>query len=117
MANPPEFMLADPAFVKMLMEAITGPPVQLSHNFFAKPPRFKELREIHARRARKLRRRGEYVHFLRWEHGHCIYGWGGPVPETFTLHRMPRKKSEPVYTQICHLTNFVVISSQPGERT
>ena len=52
--------------------------------WFSKPPKFRRSREVHAARARKLRRRGEYVHFVRWEHGHCIYSWSGPTPETFT---------------------------------
>lgn len=51
--------------------------------------RFRVAREVHARRARKLRRRGEDVHFERWEHGHCIYSWGGPTPTTFNFRRMP----------------------------
>jgi hypothetical protein len=54
-----------------------------------KPPRYRRMREVHAQRARKLRRRGEYVHFLRWHHGHCIYGWGGPTPDTFTFRMHP----------------------------
>lgn len=58
-------------------------------DIYFKPPKFRRMREVHARRARKLRRRGEYVHFLRWEHGHCIYGWGGPVPNTFTIRIHP----------------------------
>jgi len=58
-----------------------------------KPPKFRRMREVHARRAAKLRHRGEYVHFLRWEHGHCIYGWGGPVPDTFYI-RMPPESEE-----------------------
>lgn len=55
-----------------------------------KPPKYRKPREVHAQRARKLRRRGEYVHFLRWEHGHCIYCWGGPVPGTFYMRMPPR---------------------------
>ena len=60
---------------------------------FLKRPKFRKMREVHAARARKLRRRGEHVYFLRWEHGHCIYGWSGSPPDTFVINRMPRKQS------------------------
>jgi hypothetical protein len=59
-----------------------------------KPPKFRRSREIHAQRARKLRRRGEYVHFVRWSYGHCIYSWGGPIPDTFTVRMNPRIQSD-----------------------
>lgn len=55
-----------------------------------KPPKFRKAREVSARRARKLRKRGEYLHFVRWTvNGKCRYTWGGKVPDTFTI-RMPR---------------------------
>ncbi len=75
-------------------------------------PKFRKTREVHAARARKLRRRGEHLHFLRWEHGHCIYGWSGPAPQTITLFRMPRKNSEPVYTQVNYKTSWL-LGAQP----
>lgn len=73
-----------------------------------KRPKFRKKREVHAARARKLRRRGECVHFLRWEHGHCIYGWSGPAPQAITLFRMPRKKSAPIYARVQYKTSWVL---------
>lgn len=81
----PELILAHPTFVKTMIEEMHKHPVRLSMNLLAPRPRFRKMREVHAQRARKLRRRGEYVHFLRWEHGHCIYGWGAETPKTFTF--------------------------------
>ena len=64
------------------------------HELLPKPPRFRVNREISAKRARKLRKRGEYCHFVRWTvNGKCRYCWGGPTPQTFTF-RMPRKGQE-----------------------
>jgi hypothetical protein len=93
-------MLRNDAFVKTMMNALLDNAFMCHTPItnLLRRPKFRKMREVHAARARKLRRRGEHVHFLRWEHGHCIYGWSGPVPETFVINRMPRKKSEPVYT-------------------
>jgi hypothetical protein len=33
------------------------------------------MRLVHAQRARKLRKRGEYITFAKWSHGHCVYAW------------------------------------------
>lgn len=101
MPTPTREQLRDPEFCKHLLAALEQPVKRepLFAEFF-KRPKFRKMREVHAQRARKLRRRGEYVHFLRWEHGHCIYGWSGKVPDTFVLHRMPRKQAEPVYTHV-----------------
>jgi len=107
MPTPTREQLNDPAFTAAIIQMIRSQPFQPWTPIMdlLKRPKFRRMREVHARRARKLRRRGEYVHFLRWEHGHCIYGWGGPAPDTITFNRMPRKKSEPLYTQIdCRLT-------------
>jgi hypothetical protein len=102
----PEFMRS-PAFRAMLNSSeIAGRDFLPIFAPLRKRPKFRKMREVHAQRARKLRKRGEYVHFLRWEHGHCIYGWSGEPPKTIHLHRMPRAKSEPVYTQINYITNF-----------
>jgi hypothetical protein len=83
--------MANPILRKAALDAINGPlaihPIPFK---VFKPPKFRYNREVHAQRARKLRRRGEYVHFLRWEHGHCIYGWGGPRIETFTMRFPPK---------------------------
>ncbi len=90
------------------MKCLGSQPFRFSTPFMdlMKHPKFRRTREVHAARARKLRRRGEHVHFLRWEHGHCIYGWSGPAPQTITLNRMPRKKSEPVYSQVSYRTVY-----------
>ena len=112
MPAPTREQLNDPAFTAAIIQLIRSQPFQ-AHTPFAdlmKRPKFRRMREVHAQRARKLRRRGEYVHFLRWEHGHCIYGWSGPMPETFTFFRMPRKKSDPVYTHISYRTMYLPVS-------
>jgi hypothetical protein len=111
MPTPTPRQLRDPAFTKALMDCINSQPLKFYTPIMdlLKRPNFRRTREVHAARARKLRRRGEYVHFLRWEHGHCIYGWSGPAPQTITLHRMPRKKSaEPVYVQVEYKTSWVL---------
>lgn len=108
MPTPTAQQLKDPAFVKAMMDCMTSKSF-LTHTPITdllRRPKFRRMREVHAQRARKLRRRGENVYFLRWEHGHCIYGWGGPVPDTFTFNRMPRKKTEPVYAQIDYRTVY-----------
>jgi hypothetical protein len=113
MPAPTAQQLSDPAFVKAMNEMLDS--TFMCHTpilDLLRRPKFRRTREVHAARARKLRRRGEYVHFLRWEHGHCIYGWSGPAPQTITLFRMPRKKSEPVYTQLEYKTSWV-LDSQP----
>jgi hypothetical protein len=76
-------------FAKAVSDSFVGSGLSI-RDLLPKPPKFRRSREVHAHRARKLRRRGEYVHFVRWEHGHCIYSWGGPTPETFTF-RMPMR--------------------------
>jgi hypothetical protein len=98
MPIPTQQQLSDPGFAAA-MRAMIDSSVMWSYPRFTvlrKRPKFRKTREVHAARARKLRRCGEYVHFLRWDHGHCIYGWSGPAPETFVINRMPRKKGEPV---------------------
>lgn len=109
MPTPTAKQLSDPAFVEAMMECIRSQPFKFETPFtnLMKRPKFRQTREVHAARARKLRRRGEYVHFLRWEHGHCIYGWSGPVPQSITF-RMPRKKTDPVYTQMEYKTSWVL---------
>lgn len=109
MPTPTAEQLRDLAFVKAMMDCIRIQPFNFHTSIMdlMRRPKFRKTREVHAARARKLRRCGEYVHFLRWEHGHCIYGWSGPAPQTFTF-RMPRKKTEPVYTQIEYKTHWVL---------
>lgn len=110
MPTPTPQQLSDPAFVAA-MRAMIDNSLMWSYPRFTdlmKRPKFRNTREVHAARARKLRRRGEYVHFLRWEHGHCIYGWSGPAPQTITLNRMPRKKSQAVYTQLDYKISYVL---------
>jgi hypothetical protein len=86
--------LANPALRQAMLDAINELPVGLTlHELLPKPPKFRKAREVHAQRARKLRRRGEYVHFVRWEHGRCIYSWGGPVPEIFTFRFGPSQNT------------------------
>lgn len=115
MPTPTAQQLSDPVFVKAMMDCINSQSFLLHTPIsdLLKRPKFQKMREVHARRARKLRRRGEYVHFLRWEYGHCIYGWSGPVPQTITLQRMPRKKSDPVYTQIDYRTVYSFTQGKP----
>ncbi len=107
-------LLSDPTFVKAMMNAVIDNAFLCSHPFtdLMKRPRFRKGREVHAQRARKLRRRGEHVYFVRWERGHCIYEWGGPAPDTFVMNRMPRKKSEPVYTQIEYRTVYTLAGAE-----
>jgi hypothetical protein len=97
MATPTSAQLSDPAFTQAIIAAIRNRPLKLETPIMdimrrLKPPKFRKAREVHAQRARKLRRRGEYVHFVRWEHGHCIYSWGGPPPQsiTFRMHALRR---------------------------
>jgi len=95
MAIPNASVLANPEFMKQMMDAALDNPVHLTiGDLLPRPPRFRRNREVHAQRARKLRRRGEYVHFLRWENGHCVYCWGGPTPETFTFRMHPASQSD-----------------------
>lgn len=115
MPTPTREQLNDPAFTKAIVDMIHSQPFQIGtpiSDLLRRQPRFRKMREVHARRARKLRRRGEYVHFLRWEHGHCIYGWGGPIPDTITFHRMPRKKADPVYVPINYTTIYQLTLSE-----
>lgn len=92
MALPTAEVLANGAFRESILKAMhEAPTTALTlKDLLPKPPKFRRSREVHARRASKLRRRGEYVHFVRWEHGHCIYSWSGPVSQTFTF-RMPQR--------------------------
>src|SRR5882762_373549 len=109
MPLPTPQQLSDPAFAAA-MRAMIDSSLMWSYPRFTllrKRPKFRKVRKVHAARARKLRRRGEYVHFLCWDHGHCIYGWSGPAPQTFTF-RMPRKKSAPVYTQLDYKTSWML---------
>jgi hypothetical protein len=93
MPTPTREQLNNPVFVERFLDAIQKQPVGfgpwVTLDVFEPPPRFRKSREVRAQRARKLRRRGEYVHFVRWEHGHCIYSWGGPTPETVTFRMRP----------------------------
>lgn len=96
MPTPTPAQLNDPAFTQAIIAAIRNRPLKLETpimDILRRPrPKFRKAREVHAQRARKLRRRGEYVHFERWEHGHCIYSWGGPPPQsiTFRMHAQRR---------------------------
>lgn len=111
MPTPTPQQLSDPAFVEAMLKCIRSqPPFRFETPFrdLMKRPKFRKSREVHAQRARKLRRRGEYVHFERWEHDHCIYSWSGPPPQTFTLNRMLRKKPELVYSHIEYATSYTI---------
>lgn len=91
MVIPTAERLRDRAFVKALLASPLmdyGTPI-MDIMRRLKPPKFRKAREVHAQRARKLRRRGEYVHFVRWEHGHCVYSWSGPKPDSFTFRMHP----------------------------
>src|SRR6185312_11255483 len=111
MGTPTAEQLRDPNFAKSLLDAICAQPFEPGRTFIdllRRRPKFRRMREIHGARARKLRRRWEYVHFLRWECGHCVYGWGGPVPETFTF-RMPHPATRrPEPTRIDYRTVLLV---------
>lgn len=108
MPTPTIRQLSDPAFVKAMMDCIRNNHAPITNLILIKRPKFRKMREVHAARARKLRRRGEDVYFLRWDHGHCIYGWSGKPPETIMINRIPRKASEPVYTQLSYRTEWVI---------
>lgn len=112
MPTPTAQKLSDPAFVKAMNGLIDNAfmcSTPIMDILKRARPKFSKTREVHAARARKLRRRGEYVHFLRWDqHGHCIYGWSGPAPQTFMLNRMPRKQSQALYTQIEYRTVYAL---------
>jgi hypothetical protein len=80
-----------------VMRRILDEPIQVWPSIvdlLPKPPKFRRPREVHAQRARKLRRRGEYLHFVRWQNGHCIYSWGGPTPQTFTFRMHPASQAD-----------------------
>jgi hypothetical protein len=91
MAIPNSRLLGDPKFVQSMIDALKdADPTFLSvRDLLPRPPKFRKAREVHAQRARKLRKRGEYVHFVRWENGHCVYSWSGKVPDTFTFRMHP----------------------------
>jgi hypothetical protein len=110
MSNPDFRSMMDVAQATLLDTGILDSRATIfDHIFRCKPPKFRKVREVHARRARQLRKRGEDVWFLRWQHGHCIYGWGGKRPtDIITFRLMPRKQSEPVYTPINYVTNLTL---------
>lgn len=99
--------LTDPTLMAVLAAHVLLHPFEFETPFadLMKGPKFRRAREVHARRARKLRRRGEDVWFVRWEHGHCIYAWGGPRPDVFTF-RMRRHvdKAAPEYQHFTYQT-------------
>src|SRR6185437_1646532 len=69
MSTPTAEQLRDPDFAKSLLDAICAQPFEPGRTFIdllRRRPKFRRMREVHGARARKLRRRGEYVHFLRW---------------------------------------------------
>ncbi|MDE2098645.1 MAG: hypothetical protein KGL39_15430 [Patescibacteria group bacterium] len=61
-------------------------------------PKFRKMREVHCQRARKLRKRGEAVFFLRWQNGHAVYQWGGPTPDVFRWRDCKRRDHPPAET-------------------
>lgn len=82
--------LAYADFEKMLLRSIASSFGLSARQLLPKPPRFRFNREVSARRAAKLRKRGEYCHFLRWTvNGKCRYCWGGPNPQIFTQRLGP----------------------------
>ena len=82
MAIPNASLLADPKFFAEMIQSFRTQeeyPLPLLRDLFPKQPKFREPREISARRKRKLEKRGEHCHFVRWTvNGKCRYSWGGP---------------------------------------
>jgi len=95
MAIPNSRLLGDPIFVQSLIDGLkeADPTFLTVRDLLPRPPKFRKPREVHAQRARKLRRRGEYVHFVRWENGHCVYSWSGNVPDIFTFRMHPASQA------------------------
>jgi hypothetical protein len=93
--------LAFADFERMMKESIVSAYGLTARQLLPKPPRFRKNREVSARRAVKLRKRGEYCHFVRWTvNGKCIYCWGGPTPQIYTQRlgpwQSPRYVTPPV---------------------
>lgn len=92
MAIPNAALMADPKFVQSMIDSMKSADqvfLQL-RDVLPRQPKFRKAREISARRKRKLEKRGEYCHFVRWTvNGKCRYTWGGPVPTAFTF-KFPR---------------------------
>ena len=106
--------LPNPELLKLINQMLDNVKIASYPAFrdlLPQPPKFRQSREVHAARARKLRRRGEYVHFVRWEHGHCIYSWSGPTPETFTRRigpwQSPKYQPPPMTTYTIE-TRYVI---------
>lgn len=116
MPLPTATQLSDPAFVKAMMDCIGSQPLKFGMPLterLMKRPKFRKAREVHARRARKLRRRGEDVWFVRWNHGHCVYAWGGPRPEVFTFRLMPKGDASVTVSQQIRYETHVVLFQEP----
>jgi hypothetical protein len=68
-----------------IMQEFRSIPSPWGYKIFS-PPKFKQNREVSAKRARTLRQRGEYVHFIRRTvNGKARFLWGGPVPNIFVF--------------------------------
>lgn len=98
MTIPSASVLASPAFREAIFNALLD-NATLTHfptirDLLPKPPKFRRAREVSARRAATLRKRGEYCHFVRWTaNGKCRYAWSGPTPKTFTVRLGPWQSS------------------------
>jgi hypothetical protein len=104
MPLPTQAQLSDPAFVKAMMDCIGSQSIKFETPItdLLKRPKFGKAREVHARRARKLRRRGEDVWFVRWRHGHCVYAWGGPRSGSIMFR--VRRRADPSVPAYQHIT-------------
>jgi hypothetical protein len=84
--------MADPKFVQAMMDSIKSADDLLMpvDRLMPVPPKFRNAREISARRKRKLEKRGEYCRFVRWTvNGKCRYSWGGPPSTAFNFRFGP----------------------------
>jgi hypothetical protein len=92
MSTPTVESLANPTFRDAMNAILENASFVTYPRFrdFLKAPKFRHSREVSARRAAKLRKRGEYCHFLRWTvNGKCRYAWSGPSPQMFTQRLGP----------------------------
>jgi hypothetical protein len=106
--------MADPKFVAMMIEAanIQEDNFPAFTDLLPKPPKFRQPREISARRKRKLEKRGEYCHFVRWTvNGKCRYSWGGEPSIKFNFRFGPwqsPKYQAPAITSYSLYTHYTL---------
>src|SRR5882672_1457976 len=102
-------------FAKTMLDG----PLPIYHpltDWLPKPPKFRQTREVSARRRRVLEKRGEYCHFVRWTvNGKCRYAWCGPIATTFNFRFGPwqsPKYQPPPVTTYSFETRYIIGDAQ-----